>query len=174
MRKTATGKAGAAVIPATFTLRRRAARRVLTDSVEEHLAVLPKLGLADAVHQTHLAHISGLEPDHVDQRLIGKDDVGRDAPFLGEFGPALAQRLEQFRIAHGAIGKRRNSGGGTCSLAAGLERVLAQRDFVGALEHAAAGFADRPGAVACDIERDDTGAVELAKDRTPFLRAVFL
>ena len=142
---------------------------------EENLAILPQLGLADAVHGAHLGGSARLAPGHVDQGLVGEHHIGGDALLLGKLGPAPPQRLEQRRVAAPAVGERRGVGGGARRLARRrLERVLAQRDLVGALEHAPAGFGDRPGAVAGDVERDDAGAVQLAEDRAPFLLAVFL
>ena len=127
------------------------------------------------MHGGHLGGCRRLAPRHIDERLVGEHHIGGDALLFGQGRAALAQRLEQRRVARLAVGQRRGVGDRACGLfRGGFERVLAQRDLVRALEHAPAGVRDRPGAVAGDIEGNDPGAVELAKNRAPFLLAVFL
>ena len=149
---------------------------MLADHVEENLAVLLELGLADAVHGAHPEHGRWLEPHHVEEGLVGEHDIGRHPLLLGELRPAAPQRFEQRRVVRQAFGERGGVGGGARAFfpRGRLERVLAQRDFFRALEHAPAGIGDRPGAIAGVVERDDAGGIELAEDRAPFLPLVFL
>jgi hypothetical protein len=80
---------------------------MLADHVEENVPVLPKLRVADAMHRGHLHGGSGLAPRHVDERLVGEDDIGGDPLLLGQFGAPAPQRLKQRGVAGGPVGERR-------------------------------------------------------------------
>ena len=150
--------------------------RVARLTYDEGVAVLPGLGFADAVHGGH----------------IGEPRPACAAPCRARScrrTPHRRRRAAPWPTPSGAWRSASDmppcrpprSSASAAALAAargdfrgGLGRVLARRDFVGALERASAGVGDRPGAVAGDVACDDAGAAKLAEDRAPFLLAVIL